>query len=159
MTRYYERYYNADPMDELDEQVALEGGTYLVEDGGPMRRYRRFVDGELAVAIYAGWADPAEPLLELARRREGVEAEIYSPVEVLADGGKRWRTWYVDEVGRITKSLEPEYARDGRRVKETLRGADGELISSTIYHYDKNDQLLELVTHADGAVTSRQDAW
>jgi hypothetical protein len=147
MTRYYERYYNGDPMLELEESAALAERGVVAEDG-PMRRYRRVISGELASVIYAGWSDPSEPLADLQRRNEGVRAEIYAPVEHLSDGGKRWRTWYMDPTGRIQKILEPEYDGNNSRLKESLRRPDGELVSYTVYHYDKNGYLLELVRFA-----------
>jgi hypothetical protein len=159
MTRYYDRYYNSDSMRELDEVTALAEGTYVAAEDGPMRRYRRVSSGELDSVIYAGWADPSEPLADIHRRHEGVAAEIYSPPERRADGSVRWRTWYVDSSGQIKKMLEPEFDRDGRYLKESLRRPDGELVSYTVYHYDKNGYLLELVTYDSHDVeTGRQDA-
>ena len=73
--------------------------------------------------------------------------------------GHRWRTWYLDPQRKVTKILEPEFAADGRRVRATLSSPEGTLITYTIYHYDRDGHLLELVTHApDGAVLNTQDA-
>ena len=159
MTRYFESFFNHDPMDELSEAAARKTGTYAVEDAPSMRRYRRVIDNQLHSIVYAGWLDPAEPLADLEHLGEIVDAEIHSPVEKLPDNGYRWRTWYVDSQRRITKILEREYAADGTFLRESLRSPDGELVSYTVYHYDRDGYLLELVTHApDGTITSRQDA-
>jgi hypothetical protein len=157
--RYFESFFNHDPMRELSEATARESGSYVVEDDLAMRRYRRVVHHQLDSIVYKGWNDPMVPLIDLGRLGEMVHAEIYSTVEQLPDGAHRWRTWYIDPQRRIIKILEPEFAADGSFLRESLRGPDGKLISYTIYHYDRDGYLLELVTHApDGTVTSRQDA-
>ena len=159
MTRYFKKFYNADPMDELSEAEARAAGTYTVEDDTAMRRYRRIIDHQLDSIVYAGWDDPAEPLADLERLGEPVEAEIHSPVERLPDNTYSWWIWYIDPQRRIIKILEPQYAVDGGRLREALRRPDGELVSYTIYHYDRDGYLLELVTHApDGTITGREDA-
>jgi hypothetical protein len=159
MTRYFETFFNADPMDELSEADALATGTYAVEDDAAMRRYRRIIDNQLDSIVYAGWDDPTEPLADLERLGEPVRAEIHSTVERLPDDAYRWRTWYIDPQRRITKILEPQFAADGTRLREALRHPDGELVDYTVYHYDQDGYLLELVTHApDGTITGRQDA-
>ena len=159
MTRYFESFFNHDPMRELSEAAAREAGTYAVEDDPAMRRYRRVISNQLDSIVYTGWDEPTEPLADLERLGETVEAEIYSPVEKLPDNAHRWRTWYLDPQRRITKILEPEFAADGTFLRESLRSPDGELVSYTVYHYDRDGYLLELVTHApDGTITSRQDA-
>jgi hypothetical protein len=44
-------------------------------------------------------------------------------------------------------------------VRSTLRSPDGTLITDTIYHYDRDGHLFELMTHApDGTVLNTQDA-
>jgi hypothetical protein len=102
---------------------------------------------------------PTEPLADLERLGESVEAEIHSAVERLPGDAYAWRTWYVDPQRRVTKILEPQFAADGSFLREWLRRPDGELVSYTVYHYDRDGHLLELVTHApDGTITSRQDA-
>jgi hypothetical protein len=159
MSRYFEKFYNDEPMVEISEEVARERGTYTVEDNLPMRRYRRFIDGQLDTIIYAGWDDPTEPLTDFRGIKSGVEAQIFSPVERLPHGGRRWRTWYVDAAGSVKKIREPEFAADSSFLRTSLRRPDGELVSYTVYHYDRDGYLLELVTHApDGTITSRQDA-
>jgi hypothetical protein len=159
MTRYFETFYIIDPMDELSETEARAAGTYVVEDDAALRRYRRIIDNQLDSIVYAGWDDPVEPLADLERLGESVDAEIYSTVERLPDDAYTWRTWYVDPQRRITKILEPQYAADGSRLRQSLRRPGGELVSYTVYHYDRDGHLLELVTHApDGTITSRQDA-
>lgn len=40
----------------------------------------------------------------------------------------------------------PEFDAQGQFLQETLRTADGELVSYTVYHYDRDGYLLELVT-------------
>ena len=157
--RYFETFYNADPMIELTEAEARERGRYVVEDGGPMRRYRRIIDNELDSLIYKGWDDPSQALADLGRLAAGVQAEIHSPVEPCSHGGKRWRTWYVSSAGNVEKILEPEYAADGRPLRRNRRSADGKLLSHTVYRYAEDGLLLELVSYApDGTVMSRQDA-
>jgi hypothetical protein len=159
MTRYFETFFNHDPMDELSEAAARAAGTYAVEDDPSMRRYRRVIDNQLNSIVYKGWDDPTEPLADLERLGERVRAEIHSPVEKLPGNTHRWRTWYIDPQRRITKILEPEFDAEGNFLRESLRRADGELVSYTVYHYDRDGYLLELVTHApDGTITSRQDA-
>jgi len=159
MKRYFESFFNDDPMDELSEAAAREAGTYVVEDDPLMRRYRRVIDHQLDSIVYAGWDAPAEPLADLERLGETVRADIYSTVEKLPDNGRHWQTWYVDSQRRVTKILEREYAADGTLLRQSLRRPDGELVSYTIYHYDRDGYLLELVTHApDGTITVRQDA-
>jgi hypothetical protein len=159
MRRYFESFYNADLMDELSEAAARAAGTYAVEDDASMRRYRRIIDNQLDSIVYKGWDDPTEPLADLERLGEAVRAEIHSTVEKLPGNAHKWRTWYVDPQRRIAKILEPEFAADGSFLRESLRRPDGELVSYTVYHYDRDGHLLELVTHApDGTVTSRQDA-
>src|ERR1044071_382527 len=159
MKRYFEKFYNDEPMVEIAEATARERGAYTVEDSTSMRRYRRFIDGQLDTIIYAGWDDATAPLTDFREIKSGVEAQIFSPVERLPHGGRRWRTWYVNAAGNVKKILEPEFDAQGQFLQETLRTADGELVSYTVYHYDRDGYLLELVTHApDGTVTSRQDA-
>ncbi len=159
MTRYFERFYYGVSMDELTEAVALERGTYVVEEDGPMRRYRSILDGELRRVIYTGWDAPTEPRNDALRRGEGAAIEIYSPIERLPHGGHRYRTWYLDPAGNVKKILEPEIAANGRRLQESLRGPDGELISYDVRRYDDNGWLIEILTHApDGTVIVRQDA-
>jgi hypothetical protein len=159
VTRYFERFYYGDPMDEISEAVALERGTYVVEEDGPLHRYRSILDGELRRVIYTGWDDPLEPRGDALGRAEGAAIEIYSPVERLPHGGHRYRTWYLDVVGTVKKILEPEVAADGRLLRQSLSGPDGELISYDVHRYDDNGWLIEIVTHApDGTVTGRQDA-
>ncbi len=157
--RYFETFYNADAMTELSETEAQARGRYVVTDGEPMRRYRRIIDNELDSLIYQGWDDPGPALADLGRLAAGVRAEIHSPVEIVSHGGKRWRTWHVSSAAKVIKILEREYDADGNPLRENLRSADGELISSTEYRYAADGFLLELVTRApDGAVMSRQDA-
>jgi hypothetical protein len=157
--RYFESFYNADPMVEISEPAARELGSYVMEDGGPMRRYRRFSDGKLDSLVYAGWEDPAEPLVDMGRGNEGVEAEIHSPVERCSHGGHRWRIWYVDPAGRVKIILEREYSADGDALRLSRRAPDGGLLSYTVYHYNDYGELYELTTHApDGTMTERQDA-
>jgi hypothetical protein len=159
MTRYFETFFNHDPMDELSETAAREAGTYAAEDDRSLRRYRRVINNQLNSIVYKGWDDPTEPLVDLERLNEQVDAEIHSPVERFPDNGYRWQTWYIDPQRRITKILEREYAADGTVLRQSLRRPDGELVSYTIYHYDRDGNLLELVTHApDGTITNRQDA-
>jgi len=157
--RYFESFFNADPMVEISEGAAQELGHYVVEDSGPMRRYRRISEGKLDSLVYAGWEDPAEPLADLSRSNEGVQAEIHSPVERCSHGGHQWRIWYVDAAGRVKKILEREYSTDGDTLRVSRRGPDGELLNYTVYHYNRDGELYELTTHApDGTVTERQDA-
>ena len=159
MKRYFDSFFNHDPMDELSEAAALEAGTYVIEDDPSMRRYRRVINHQLDSIVYAGWDDPTEPLADLERLGERISAEIYSPVEQLPDNAHKWRTWYVDPQRRVTKIREPEFAADGSFLRTSLRSPDGELVSYTVYHYDRDGHLLELVTYApDGTITSRQDA-
>jgi hypothetical protein len=159
MKRYFDSFFNHDPMDEVSEVAARAAGSYVVEDDPTMRRYLRIIRNQLNSIVYAGWDDPEEPLADLARLGETVRAEIYSPVEKLPNHGHKWRTWYIDPQRRITKILEPEFAADGCIVRESLRSPDGEFVSYTVYHYDRDGYLLELITHApDGTITSRQDA-
>lgn len=159
MKRYFESFYNADPMDELSEAAAHQLGTYAVEDDPALRRYHRIIGRQLDSIIYAGWDEPAVPLADLERLGATVRAEIHSTVQRLDHGGHQWRTWYLDPLRKVTKILEPEFAADGRRVRSTLRSPDGTLITNTIYHYDRDGHLLELVTHApDGTILNTQDA-
>jgi hypothetical protein len=156
--RYFETFFNADPMVELSETAARELGSYVVEDGGSMRRYRRISDGGIDSIIYAGWEDPAEPLADLSRGNWGVQAEIHSPVERHPHGGYQWRIWYVDPTGRVKKIVEREYRADGNTSRVSRRGADGELQSYTVYRYNDDGYLHQLVTYGpDGAVMHRED--
>ena len=159
MKRYFESFFNHDPMNELSEAAAREAGTYVVEDDPAMRRYRRVIDDQLDSIAYKGWNDPTVPLIDLGRLGEPVDAEIHSMVKELPDSAYSWRIWYVDPQRRITKILEPEYSADGRIRRESLHSPDGKLVHYTIYHYDRDGYLLELVTHApDGTIIGRQDA-
>jgi hypothetical protein len=157
--RYFETFFNADPMVELTEAAAKALNYYVVEDVGPMRRYRRIGYGELDSIIYASWDEPLQPLADLKHLGATVPAEIYSPVELCPHGGKRWRTWYVNEVGDVIKILELEQDADGWPVRENLRSPNGELISYTIYRYASDGLLLDLITYSpDGTEIGRQDA-
>jgi hypothetical protein len=159
MKRYFESFFNHDPMHELSEAAAQQARSYAVEDDPAMRRYHRVTDHQVDSIVYKGWNDPMVPMIDLGRLGKPVDAEIHSTVKELPGGAYGWRIWYIDPQRRITKILEPEYSADGRIRRESLRGPDGKLISYTIYHYDSDGYLLELVTHApDGMVTSRQDA-
>lgn len=159
MKRYFEKFYNDEPMVEISEAAARERGTYTIEDDASMRRYRRFIDGQLDAIIYAAWDDATAPLADFRELHSGVEAQIFSPVVKLTEGARTWRTWYVSASGSVKKILEPEFDAEGQFLRESLRSPDGELVSYTVYHYDRDGYLLELVTHApDGTITSRQDA-
>ena len=48
MKRYFESFFNHDPMEELSEAAALAAGSYVVEDDPSMRRYQRVINRELA---------------------------------------------------------------------------------------------------------------
>jgi hypothetical protein len=159
MKRYFDSFFNHDPMVELSEAAALEAGSYVVEDDPSMRRYRRVINRQLDSIVYKGWDDPMVPLFDLERIGEAVRAEIHSTVKELPQGAYGWRIWYLDPQRRITKILEPKYSADGYIQRQSLRSPDDKLVHYTIYHYDRDGYLLELVTHApDGTVTSRQDA-
>jgi hypothetical protein len=124
-----------------------------------MRRYRRVINRQLDSIVYKGWDHPMVPQFDLERIGETVRAEIHSTVKGLPQGVYSWRIWYIDPQRRIAKILEPEYSADGYIQRQSLRDPDGELVHYTVYHYDRDGHLLELVTHApDGTVTSRQDA-
>src|SRR5689334_22238082 len=110
MKRYFESFFNHDPMNELSEAAAREAGTYVVEDDPAMRRYRRVIDNQLDSIAYKGWNDPTVPLIDLGRLGEPVDAEVHSMVKELPDSAWSWRIWYVDQQRRITKILEPEYS-------------------------------------------------
>ena len=156
MTRYFEKFYNDDPMIEVDPATLADRDFYVEELEGP-RRYRLYVAGKLDSVIYPGWHDPTEPIADLRRRNEGVPAEIYSPVEY-GNVSKRWRTWYVDAHGNIEKILEPEFDENGRFLRENYRGPDGELRSYMVYDYNDWGELIEVVTYApDGTVINRED--
>lgn len=157
MTRYFQRFYNADPMVEIDESTARQKGTYVEEIEQPIRVFRCFLAHQLTALIYPGWSDPSPPLADAKARGEGVPITVYSPVERDSDGNQRWRTWYADADGHVQKILEPEMDAEGRYRKESYRGPDGELRTYQEYVYDRDDELLEVVTHApDGAVLNRQ---
>lgn len=159
MKRYFESFFNHDPMHELSEAAAQQAGSYAVEDDPAMRRYHRIADHQLDSIVYKGWNDPMVPLTDLGRLGQAVDAEIHSMVNELPGNAYGWRIWYIDPQRKITKILEPVYSADGRIRRESLRSPDGKLVHYTIYHYDRDGYLLELVTHApDGTVTSRQDA-
>jgi hypothetical protein len=159
VTRYFERFYHGETMDELSEPVALERGTYVVEEDGPPHRYRGILDHQLKRVIYPDCEAPADAIADALRRAEGAPIEVYSPVERMPHGGQRYRIWYVEPDGHVRKILEPELAADGKYLRQALHGADGALISDSVYHYDDNGWLIEIVTHApDGTVTGRQDA-
>lgn len=124
-----------------------------------MRRYHRITDHQVDSIIYKGWNDPMVPMIDLGRLGEPVDAEIHSTVKELPGSAYSWQIWYIDAQRKITKILEPVYSADGRIRRQSLRGPDGALVHYTVYHYDRDGHLLELVTHApDGTVTSRQDA-
>lgn len=105
MKRYFESFYNADPMDELGEAAARQLGTYAGEDDPALRRYHRIIAHQLDSIIYAGWDEPAVPLADLERLGATVRAEIHSTVQRLDHGGYRWRTWYLDPQRKVTKIL------------------------------------------------------
>lgn len=156
--RYFEQFYNGDPMVEITEAEALSSGYYVIEDEGAMRRYRRFSDGRLDSLVYASWNDPSEPLADIKRRNDGVDAEVHSPIEHCSHGGQKWRIWYFDSFGNTKKILEREFASTGDALRVSLLDPQGELIEYTAYHYH-DGALYELTTHApDGTVTSRRDA-
>jgi|SRR5215510_4467459 len=157
MTRYFRRFYNADPMVEIDEATARQSGTYVEEIEKPIRMFRCFVAHQLTALVYPGWEDPATPLADARARGEGVAITVYSPVQRDTDGAQKWRAWYADPSGAIQKILEPEMDAEGRYLKEYYRGPDGELRTYHEYVYDRYDELLEVVTHApDGTVLNRQ---
>jgi hypothetical protein len=159
MKRYFKKFNNADPMEELTERAALERGRYTVEDDASLRRYRRIIEHKLDSIVYQGWDDPSEPIADLARLDEPVEAEIHSTVEPRPDNGHRWKIWYLDAQRRIIKILEPEFDAEGNFRQQNLYSPTGALIHYTIYHYDRDGYLLELITHApDGTEIGRQDA-
>ncbi|HEX7839546.1 MAG TPA: hypothetical protein VF469_18855 [Kofleriaceae bacterium] len=157
MSRYFRRFYNADPMVEIDEVTARQGGSYVEEIAQPIRAFRCFAANRPTALIYSGWDDPSQPLADAKARGEGLPVTIYSPVERSSDGHQRWRTWYADAAGQVEKILEPEMDSDGRYLKESYRGPAGELRSYQEYVYDRDDELLEVVTHApDGSILNRQ---
>jgi hypothetical protein len=157
MTRYFEQFFNATPMVELNEATARASGTYAEERTDGMRRFRCFLDHELFKVVYPGCEAPTAAQADLRARAEGVRGEVYTPVTRDAEGRVRYRTWHLDSNGAITKELEPELTADGRMVREAYRAADGELRSIHEYVYDREGELLEVVTRApDGTVLNRQ---
>jgi len=157
VTRYFEQFFNGDPMVEIDEARARQRGSYAEEIDASVRLFRCVSAGKLDRLVYAGWTDPAEPLADARRRNEGARIEVYSPVEGTAEGGQRWRVWHADAAGNVHKILEPEFGADGRYLRESYRGPDGELRTYREYVYDRYDELLEVVTHApDGTVLNRE---
>lgn len=156
MTRFFEKFYNGDPMVEIDRVSARESGYYVEELADP-QRFHRYSRGALESVIYPGWSDPTAPLADLRGRNLGVRGEIYSPVEY-GTVSKRWRTWYVNADGTIEKLLEPEFDENGRFLRESYRGPDGELRSYMVYDYNDWGELIEVVTYApDGTVINRED--
>src|SRR2546423_13987132 len=101
MTRYFEKFYNSDPMIELTETAAFARGRYVALDDGPPAFYRRIFRGELDSIIYSGWNDPKIPLDHFRALSKGpaVTCAIYSLAEGSAARGVRWRTWYVSPQG------------------------------------------------------------
>lgn len=157
MTRYFRQYFHSDPMLELDESTAQRRGSYVAEVEGAIRVFRCFANHKLESLVYPGWDDPATPLADARRRAEGVPIAVYSPVQERPDGGKAWRVWYADAGGEIQSILEPEIDAEGRYLRESRRGPDGQLRDSQEYVYDRYGELLEVVTHgADGRVLNRQ---
>ena len=86
MKRYFDSFFNHDPMDELSEDAALEAGSYVVEDVLSMRRYRRVINRQLDSIVYRAWNDQMVPLFDLAHIGETVRAEIHSTVKELPGG-------------------------------------------------------------------------
>jgi hypothetical protein len=133
MTRYFEKFYNSDPMVEISAADARARGTYTVEDDLPMRRFRRFIDHELHTIIYAGGRSNRASLGLPPPRERRLRTDLLARHPAPA-----WRV-QLDLL-----------------VRESRRRT---LVAYTIYHYDRDGHLLELVTHApDGTVLNTQDA-
>jgi hypothetical protein len=157
--RYFTQFFNDDPMTEISEAEALAKGSYVVEEPGPPRRFRRYTRHQLDSVIYVAPIEIADAIADLKRRGEGVDAEVYGPVEHLADGRVRWRTWYVASSGEVEKILEPEFLPDGRFARERYLDGSGTWISDHVYQYNSNDELYEVTTVApDGTVLNRHAA-
>jgi hypothetical protein len=138
-------------MVEISEAAALERGTYAMEEDPVLRRYRLVFRGSESELCYVDWRDPSQPLADLQGRN--VEATIESPVEKLPGGGSKWRTWYVDARGTVTKQMEHELDEAGRAAVVRSFTADGVLTSYSVYHYTTWGELVEVVSHnPDGTV-------
>ena len=151
MTRYFEDVRIGAPMVELTEAEALESGTYVVEDEPALRRYRVYFNGKLSRLTYLEWEDPSRPLDDLKGRN--LQARIESSLQTAPEGGTKWRTWYVDAAGTITKIMEQELDDQGRAAVMRMFTPAGELTGYSEYHYTTYGELVEVVSHnPDGSV-------
>lgn len=181
MSRYFAQYFNSDPMTELSEAQALADGDFVMLVEGTPRLYRCFRDGRVSRIIYPGWDEPTVPLEHLRTHYPGMPAQIFSPVVTRRANGMHrtilaphwwhplppdedatvvtWKTWYVDETGQLKKIFESTYDAEGYILREDYRGPDGELRTYSIYRYDHQGFLIDLVTHnPDGSVFNIEDA-
>ncbi len=159
MSRYFTQFSNARPMKEISEAEATGRDFYAVELDDMPRRYRCFVGHELDRVVYPGWSDPAVPLADFRERREGVRGEIHTPPQ-RDENTIRWRTWYIEPSGDVERIVDAVYGlADLRALTAHWLGPDGALQGYHVHHYDEEDELSEVVTHApDGTVTNRQRA-
>lgn len=155
MTRYFENYFHADPMTEIDEATAKADGYYAEELAEP-RRFHRYIAGKLDAVLYPDHHEPAAAIADLQQRGLGVGAVVFSPLE-LGNVTKRFRAWDLASDGRIQQITDHELDENGRLIRESWSSAAGVLEGYRTFRYNEWGETAEVTAHAaDGTITNRE---
>ena len=156
MPRYYEKFYNEEPMREISEDEARARPWYVEEVEGPPLHYRQYSGGRLELAIYSGYDDPAPAVADYRARYEDIPVEVHSPVSA---GAKiAWRRWEYDASGTLQRIVGYELDPRSPAWAEFLYRPDGTLVGHQEHVHDEYG-LLEVITYdALGKIVKREDA-
>jgi hypothetical protein len=153
--RFFDGFFNSDPMTEISAAEAAAERTHAEEVPGPPLHYLLKARERLVTVAYPGWTCPDEPAAYHRATYPGTRCTVYSPVT--RTDRVRWRGWYFDGDGVLTKLLDPEFDERGRMLQQSYRGPDGELRSWSEYVYDHDLDLVEIVTRdPSGQITFRE---
>ncbi|HTE49439.1 MAG TPA: hypothetical protein VK698_01115 [Kofleriaceae bacterium] len=155
MPRYFEQFFNEEPMREISEEKARASAWYVEEVEGPPLHYRQHGEGKLARIIYPGHEDPAPAVADHRARYDGVPLQVHSPVTT--GDRTRWRTWDFDGRGQLQRSIAYELDPDSPAYSESLYSPEGALLFRREHVHD-DDGLVEVVTYDQhGKVLNREE--
>lgn len=152
MGRYFSEYFiDSEPV-PMDENAALDGGSYILEvtpADGP-HHLRRVHDGDLMFVSYRDTEPTPEILAYQQRAYPGVEFRIATAL-VREGDTKRWTEWTYAGDGSLDR--RSDYVQEPRRTLDTWFGADGKLGGKLERFYDEHGEETRVVEHGpDGRV-------